>query len=146
MGVGHPQRIDKVIRLEAGCQLAATTAFLRLENVQRLALDVTLVRQRHHDILRGDQIFEIQADEVFENLGPADIAIGFPNGDQLFTDDLQQTGDTAENFEIFSNLLENFAVLANQLLLLQAGESVQAQIQNRLRLGFGQHIAVVRQA
>ncbi len=143
MGIGYQQTIDKILFLDARRRLAFAAATLRFVIRERLIFDVTLMRQRHDHIFLIDQIFDVDIGAVGGDLGAAFVAELVAHGDQLFPDHFHQTLSVHQDIEQFSDLLQQLFVLVEQLFMLKSGELLQTQIEDRLRLLFGQVVATV---
>ena len=74
------------------------------------------------------------------DLGAALVAIAIAHLFQFLADHLHEAFGVTEDLQQLLNGLEDFLVLVYDLVLLQARETVQAHIQNRLGLGGRQAI------
>ncbi len=146
MGVGHQQALDEVLFLNAGGRLTLTATTLGLVVAQRLILDVALMRQGDHHIFLLDQIFDVDVRRVGGDLGTTRVAELLTDGDQLFADHLHQAFWALQDEDQRGDLLQQQLVLIQQLLVLQAGQLLQTQIQDRLRLLLGQVVVTVADA
>ncbi|EKE17239.1 MAG: hypothetical protein ACD_10C00550G0001 [uncultured bacterium] len=100
------------------------------------------MRKRHHHVLRRDEIFNAEFLGVQNDLGPALVAELVANHRQFADDDFGNAFRLGENVEQVENLRHHVLVLADDLVLLEAGQALQAQLENGLRLGIGQTIAL----
>ncbi len=91
MCVGNEELIDPIVFFGGSGLLAATAAFLGAVFRQRLALDVTAVRQSDHHVGRRDQVFGGQVLGIVFNEAAACANFGLAKLlaqlAQLFTDD-----------------------------------------------------------
>ena len=91
MRVGDEELVHPVVILGAGGLLAPATSALRPVLGQRLRLDVARVGQRHHHVLRRDQVLDVDLAGVELDLRTARILLGaaelFYHPRQLVADD-----------------------------------------------------------
>ena len=80
------------------------------------------------------------------DLGAAVVAVGVHQGLQLFADHPGQALLVAEDLLQFGDFVQHALVVFDQLVLLQGGQPVQAELQNGLRLLLGQVVGAVAQA
>ncbi len=141
MGIGDEQVVDEVIILVLGCLTAAATALLRTIFVHLLRLHVAAMRQGHHHILGRNQVFHAHVMRVRDDLAAALVAELHFHCRQLIADDDCYTFRFRQYIEQIRNLVHHFAVFADDLVLLHAGQTLQTQFQNRLSLRIGQIVA-----
>ena len=139
---GDQQLVDKILFLHARGDLAAAATALGAVIGQRLRLDVTGVGQRDHHVLIDDQVLHLERDALRDNLAAALIAILLADGGQFFADHAHQPPRVGEDVEQIDDGLEDVAVLFAQLFLFQAGQAMQLEIEDRLRLNLGQPVAL----
>ena len=146
MRVRDEQALDEVVLLHRGGGLAAAAAALRLVLGERLRLDVAAVRERDHHVLRRDQVLDRDVLGHRHDLAAAPVAeLGLQPG-ELVGDDLRDARRLGEDVEEIGDGGDHLAVLVADLVLLEAGEALQAQFQNCLRLLVGETIAFGVQA
>ncbi len=75
MAVGHEQLVDEVFVLDLGGRTPAAAAFLGLVGIETLRLRVAAMRQSNDEILFRNQILIRYISVVFNNFGPAVIAV-----------------------------------------------------------------------
>src|SRR3569832_841168 len=143
VSAGDQQLVDEVFFLHRRRRFAAAAAFLRAVFGERLSFGITAVRQRHHHVFFGDQIFETEVLMREHDLGTARITVLRLDRQQLFADHLQQAVWVGVNILQFADAALDFLVLVDDLFLFEAGEGVQAQIEDGLGLGVGQTIAAI---
>ena len=137
--------IDEILVLDRRRLLAAPAALLGTVVGQRLGLDVAAMRQGHHHVLRRDQILDTEFLRMQDDLGLALIAVLLVDFIELGDDDRRDALGLGQNVEQVDDLVHDFLVLADDLVLLQTGQTLQTQLQDRLRLGIGQTITLGRQ-
>ena len=137
MAVGDQQVLHEVLLAHAGRRPAAPAAPLRLVGVQGLSLGVALVGDGHHQVLHIDEVLYGQVLLAGENLGAPLVAVGVRQGLKLLADDFGQAPLVAEDFLQFGDFVEHALVVLDQLVLLQGGQPVQAQVQYGLGLVLG---------
>ena len=76
-----------------------------------------------------------------ENFGAALVAEGIADEFQFLADHFEQALRTREDVRQIADLFQQLLVFANDLVLLEAREPVEAHLQNRLRLRLRQPIA-----
>src|SRR3569623_1010705 len=143
VGAGDQQPIDEDLFLHRGRRFAGAAAFLGAVFGERLGFGITAVRQRHHHVFFGDQIFEAEVLMREHDLGTARITVLRLDRQQLFADHLQQAVWGGENIQQLADADQDFLVLVDDLFLLEAGEGMQAQIEDGLGLSVGQTIAAI---
>ena len=136
MRVGNEQVIDEIVFLDRRRLLAAPAAPLRAVVGQRLRLDVAAVRQRHHHVLRRDEVFDPEILRIGFNLGPTLVAELGTNRCQFFDDDLADPLRPRQDVHEVGDFLEQLGKIRNDLVALQTCQALQAQFKNRLRLSF----------
>ena len=143
MGVSHQQLFDEVFFLHLGCRLATATPTLGFIIRERLVLHIAFMGEGHHHIFWGDQIFHVDFDAGRLDHAATHVAELALHQLQLFTDHFHQTGRAVQNAQQFGDLIEQFLVLVEDLLMLEAGQLVQTQIEDGLSLLFGQEVLTV---
>ena len=99
MGVGDEQLFDEVLVLGRGRGLAAPSAALSSVVADRLSLRITMVRQGHHDVFLGNQVFEGEVHLVAHDLASALITELLADLDQLVLDHLHQAIRARQNLK-----------------------------------------------
>src|SRR5450631_1746478 len=82
---------------------------------------------------------------VATDLRAAGIAVVLANLREFLAHDLRQTLRTGENIGQISDVSQKLAVFADDLLLLESRQPIQAHVENGLRLRFGETISCRRQ-
>ena len=90
--------------------------------------------QCDHHILRGNQVFGLQLFGVVLNDRTANVAKFFTHRLELVHHNLSNAGGFGQDVEQVGNGLDNFPIFGNDLVLLQAGKSLQTHLENFLRL------------
>jgi hypothetical protein len=135
--VRDEELLDEVVFLRRGGLLAAAAALLRAILVERLRLDVARLRKRHHDVLRGDEIFDLQVLPVDDDLAAAGVAELAADLVQLVGDDLGHALGLGEDVEQVLDRGDDLAVLGEDLVLLEPGEALELHLEDALRLHVG---------
>ena len=73
-------------------------------------------------------------------LGAALVAVLVADREQLVADHLQQALGAREDVAQVADDVEQLVVLGQDLVLLEAGQAVQPQVEDRLGLRFGQAV------
>ncbi len=74
------------------------------------------------------------------------IAVLVADLDQFVPDHLQQAFRSRQDVRQIADYVEQFAILFEDLVLLEAREPVQAQVKDRLRLRLGEQVGATVQA
>src|SRR5690606_14943917 len=129
-------RVDVVVLALLG-RHPATAAGLTAIAGQRGALDVPLARDRHYHRLLGDEVLLVEVLLHVDDLRA-------PGVTELLADDLELVADDAPQFRVGAedelearDLFLQLAVLLVDLLALEAGEALQAHVEDGLRLYLG---------
>ena len=126
MRIGNEQVIHEVVLLGGSGLLAAATTLLCHVLRQRLRLHVPAMRHGDHHILWGDEVLHAHILSVGDDLAATLVAVLRLDGDQLVTDDLGYALGLRQDIEQVDNPVHHFAVLADNLVLLQPGQALQA--------------------
>ena len=147
MRVGDEELVHPVVILGAGCLLAPAATALRPVLGQRLRLDVARVGQRHHHVLRRDQVLDVDLAGVELDLRAARILLGaaelFHHPRQLVADDGRDACRLGQDVQQVQDAVHHLAVLGDDLLLLQPGQPLQAHLQDLACLHLGQLVGTV---
>ena len=146
MGVGHQQAVDEVFFFDTRRRFTFTATTLGFVVGQRLILHVALMRKGHDNIFLVDQVFNVDIRAVRGDLGTTRVAELFTDQLQLFADNFHQAIGAAQNVQQFRDLFQQLFVFIEQFFMLKAGQLLQTQIQNRLRLLFSQVVLAVAYA
>ena len=122
--------------------LAAPAALLRPILVERLRLHVAAVRQRDHHVRRRDQVLERQIDALRDDLRAACVAELVADRGELVVDDRRDARRLRQDVDQVDDLGHHVAVFAEDLVLFEAGQPLQPQFEDRLRLRVGELVAV----
>jgi hypothetical protein len=145
--VGDEELVDPVVFLGGRGLLAAAAALLRAVLGQRLALDVAGVRERHHHVGGRDQVFGGQVLRAVLDGGAALALLGLAelglHGVQFVADDGGDALGLGQDVQQVFDDRHDVLVLGHDLVLLQAGQALQAHLQDFLGLGFGQAVQAV---
>ena len=144
--VGDEQLIDEIVFLDRRRLFAAPAAPLRPIVGERLRFDVAAMRHRHHHILRRDEVFDAQIVSVQHDLRAARVTKLGTHGAQFFAQNIGNPLRPRQDIHQIGNFFQQIGKVGDDPVALQSGQALQAQIENRLRLRFGQQIAIVRQS
>ena len=93
---------------------------------------------------RRDQVLDRQVDALRDDLGAALVAELVADRRELVADDRRDARRLGEDVEQVDDLRHHLAVFAGDLVLLESGQALQPQLEDRLRLRVGQPIALRR--
>ncbi|MCY1171370.1 hypothetical protein D9M73_114790 [compost metagenome] len=139
---GHEQVRDRVFILGGHARTALAAARLGAEGVERGALDIALHRHGDDHVLALDQILIVNA---IGGGGDVGLARGREFGadrDQFLAHHREQLGAIGENGEQFGDRIGEALQFVADLVATECGEAVEAQIEDRTDLQFGQAIGV----
>ena len=144
MGACGKDLFDVVFFLECSADNALTATVLRLEGINRQALDIAFAAERNHLFFFGNQVFVIVViDSVFDR-GTAIVAALVHDGVETVEHNLHAA------FALFQNILQvgngsnEFVVFSFQLFDIQAGELSETHVHDSLRLDFVEVKAVLQ--
>jgi hypothetical protein len=146
VGVGDEQLVDEILFLDARRRPAAPAAPLRLVVGHRLGLGIAAVRERDDDVLLADQVLQGQVEVIAQDLGATLVAVLVAHREQLVADHGRQPVGTLQDLSKIFNFVDYLFVFIDNFSLLEAGEPMQAKVEDGLRLGLGEVIAVAAQA
>jgi hypothetical protein len=132
--VRDEQLIDEVFVLDARRRTAATAAPLGLVGLGRLRLRIARVRERDHDGFFRDEILDGEVVVVLDDLRAPLVGVSRAHFRELATDDFLQLVGVGEDLEELLNTVYQLAVFSGYFVLLKTRQSVQTQVENRLRL------------
>ena len=142
MGVGDEEAVDEVRLLHRGGGLALPSPLLRRVGVDRLPLDVAPVREGYDRLPRTHEIRRIELHFVADDLGAARVGILFPDLDELVANHRLHAFGILEDLEEIRGCGASISSYSWRILvLLEAREAVQAEIQDSLRLPLGESVA-----
>ena len=98
------------------------------------------------DVLRLDQVLGAQVEVIAADLGAARIAEVVADLDQLVAHHLGQPRGQREDVRQIADLAQQVLVFLDDLVLLEAGQPVQAHVEDRLRLRLAQPVDAAGQA
>ncbi len=94
------------------------------------------MRNRHHHVFFGDEVFNRKIEMTANNFGEAIVTVRFADCPQLLADHLEQAFGRCKDREQFGDFVEDFLIFLDQLALFERSQPVQTQIENGLRLLF----------
>ena len=142
VGMRDEQFFDVVLVFDGSRRLAAPAAPLRLIFGERLALGVARMRERHHHVLRLDQVFGGEIDVIEVDFGTTSIAVFVTNGGEFVTHHLGQALGARQDVEQVDDQRQQLGVFADDLFLLETRQTVEAHVEDGLRLRLAQSITV----
>ena len=102
--------------------------------IHRRALQITAVRHRDRHVLHLHQIFQPDLAGVFDDLRAALVAEILLDFLQFLDDQVAHNFFGAQNLQVLGDAPLNFGQLVEDLLLLHAGEALELQLDDGLRL------------
>ena len=92
----------------------------------------------YRDVLYLHQVFEANLAGILDDLGPALIAVIFLDFLELVDDHAAQHFFGAQDFQVLADALLDIGELVEDLLLLHAGQALELQFDDGLRLPFAE--------
>ena len=130
----HEEVLDVVLVLHVHPGDADAAALLLAVGGQRKRLDVARVRDRDDHLLVGDQVLDVDLVLGVRDLGPAVVAVGVLDLEQLLADQAHHLGLVAEDVAQVLDALDDLVVLGLDLVGLQGGQALETEVEDRLRL------------
>ena len=143
VSVGYHQAFDEVLILDSTGHLAPATTPLGTVGRQRLGLGVTPIGQRDDHVFFLDQVLRGEVFLGLDDLRAAFIAVFIPQRNQLLADDLDEHRLIIQDIQQPGDGIHDLAVFLDQPILFHVGQAVEAHIEDRLRLIFGQIVITV---
>ena len=140
--VRHKELLDEVLVLHRRGGLAPPTAPLRLVVGHRLRLRIAAVRERHHDVLRLNEVFGGQVKVIQADLGAARIAEQVADLDEFIAHDFGQALGPGEDVAQVADDQQQLLVFGDDLVLLKPRKAVQSHVEDGLRLGLTQAVTL----
>ena len=134
MGVGDDELFDEVFVFDRGRRFAFATTALRFVVGERLRLDVAFVREGDDAVFFGNQVFEREVQVGVEDLGAAHVVELVFDVEQFFFDDGEQALRYLQDFEQGFDFVDDFLEFLDDFVLFEAGQAVQAQVEDGLCL------------
>jgi hypothetical protein len=126
--------LDVVLVLHVHPGHADAAALLLAVGRERQRLDVAGVRDRDDHLLVGDQVLDVDLVLGVGDLRAAVVAVAIADLEQLLADQAHDLGLVAEDVAQPGDPLDDVGVLGLDLVRLERGEALQAQVEDRLRL------------
>ena len=147
MRVGDEELVDPVVFFGRRSLLAAPAALLGAVFGERLALDVAGVRKCDHHVSGRDQILGREVIGAVLHQAAARAQLGLTelvlDVRQLFADDGGDALRSRQDVQQIVNFGHHLFVFNNDLVLLQAGQALQAHLQDLLRLRLRQTVQAI---
>ena len=135
VGAGDEEVLDLVFFFEVHAGDAHAAALLLAVGGGRQALDVAGLGDRDHHLLLGDEVFDVEVAFVGHDLGAAVVVVEALELAELGLDDAVDGVFVAEQLAQLLDARQQAAVLFFDLVALEAGEFLQAQVEDGLGLG-----------
>ncbi len=97
----------------------------------------------HDHFLTLDKVFDIRFKLGLDQFGPARCAELLPDFGHFIDHDLEHTGTVCQNVEIVTNLVGDLTEVFSDLVPLETGQAMQAQIKDRLGLSFAEPVGLI---
>ena len=130
----HEEVLDVVAVLHVHPGDADPAAVLHAVGRERQRLDVARLRDRDDHLLVGDQVLDVEVVLGGRDLRPALVAVGLRDLGELLIEDAVDAGLVPEDLAQLPDALDNVGVLCLDLVGLECGEALEAQVEDRLRL------------
>ena len=129
--------LDEILGARPHADAALAAARLPAIGIDRGALEVSAARDRHRHVFHRDQVFERDLAGVFDDLGAALVAELLLDFLQFLDDHVAQHLLGAENLQVLGDAALDVGQFVQDLLLLHAGQALQLQFDDGLRLLLG---------
>ena len=141
VGMGDEEFVDEILVLGPRRRAPLAAALLGLILAQGLRLDITGVGQGDHHVLGGDEVLQGEIGVIRLDLGAAGIPVLVADGDQFIANHRHEALGGGEDIQEFGDGGQDLLVFLEDLVLFQAGQAMQAQVEDGLGLGLAQPIA-----
>ena len=101
---------------------------------------------RDDDALVGDEVLDGHLALVGDDLGAALVAVLVADDDEFLLDDGEHADFLGENVHEIADLFEEFLIVADDLVALEAGELIEAQLEDGGDLLGADEVATVGEA
>src|SRR5579871_6229450 len=128
------QVLQEILRARPHADAALAAAYLPAIAVHRRALQVAAVGHRDRHIFHRHQVFQPDLARVFHDLRAALVAVILLDLFQFLDDQVAQNFLRSQNFQVFINAPLDFGQFFQNLLALHAGQALQLQLDDGLRL------------
>ncbi len=147
MRIGDEELVDPVVFLGRRGLLSAPAAFLRPVFGQRLALDVARMRERHDHVGGRDEVLggEVLRTVLDQGAAHAELVLAelrLDRGELVADDDRDALGLGQDVQQVLDDR-HDVLVFGDDLVLFQAGQALQAHLQDFLGLRFGEAVQAV---
>ena len=112
---------NKIFVFNRCCRLAHTAAALSLIIAQRLSFGIAAVGDGDNTIFFGNQVFDGQVVERFNNFRATLITKLFDNCFEFFTNNCHQAGQITENILVFGDLFQLDGKFSNDFVVFHTG-------------------------
>ena len=131
---GDEEVLDLVLFLELHAGHADAAALLLAIGRDRDAFHVPGLGDRDRHLLLGDEVLEVELAHVGDDLGAAVVVVEPLDLEQLRLDDAVDAGFVAEQLAKLLDARQEAVVLLGDLVALEAGELLEPQVEDGLRL------------
>ena len=142
MGGGNEKVVDEVLVAGLHSDPALATASLVSIDGDRTPLDIAGMGYGDDHILFRNHVFDADLFRLLDDLGAALVAVLLFDLGELVADDVANLLLAGENGFQLRNPFLNLLVLGNDLLPLHAGQSLQLEVEDGLRLPLGKLVAL----
>ena len=137
MGVGDEHRGDDIVALGRHAGAATAAATLCAIGRDRHALDVSALRHRDDHVLALDQVLDVGLVLELDDLGATRRGVGVADRDQFLTHQRVKLGTRGQQLEEAGDVPRDLLQLLGDLVALQPGQALQAQLEDGARLNLG---------
>ena len=134
MGIRHQQVLNEIFFVHGSGGLSAPPPALSFIAGEGLSLGIAPVRHRHHHVLFFDEVFVGEVFEAAANLRAPLVSILLKDCHELFPNHGEEAGAIPEDLEVAGDFFQQPFVFLDELVLLHAGQAVQAKIKDGLGL------------
>ena len=139
---GDEEVADDVGFLGPHAAHADAAAPLAAVGIERDALDVVVQGEGDDDVLLGDEVFDVHLTRIKGDFCAAFVAVFVTHFDELVFDDGKHLRAVGEDALELLDQLQHLLVLLLDLFALEAGEALETQVKDGLRLFLGELEAV----
>src|SRR2546427_244609 len=135
---GDEQVLDEVLLARRRPDLATTAAALRPVEAHGVPLDVALVRDGDDHVLFDDEVLDGEHPHLVDDLGAPRVGVLLADRAQLLDDDPRYLALVGQDLPIALDRALGLPVFLEDLVALEAGEALEAHVENGLGLDLGE--------
>ena len=128
------QVLEEVAFLGARARDSLPAPMLPAVRVHGHALDVPVVTDRDGHGLVGNQVLHVEFLDIAHDLGPPGVAVAVLEIEAVFPDQVEHEPVVGQDRAIGADVLLDLLVFGFKLLALEAGQALQAHVEDRLGL------------